>query len=382
MLFRICTIFISVGAMIFAQETFDPTIPVVDMRDFYDIEKRENFLETVREALHEVGFFAVTNTGINQGLIQDTFNTAKEYFALDLDTKMKIDGKESNYQRGYAPVGKEAAKGSNIADLKEFLHIGREMSDADLERLKIWKNIWPEDMDIKTAMLTYLEHLDRYVIELGHIFALALGAEEDFFDEMLRDGDCLLRVIHYPPSKSNQEVTWAKAHTDIDLFTILPKATAKGLEVQLSDGSWVPIVVNDDSFVINAGDFTEIFSNGYYKSAQHRVKHPSGESDYERMSMVYFVHPSSDAILTPLSQCIEKTGDGKKFATATRMEMLMERLADLGQATPDMLKSLGESGVLDRLIEVDRASLEAMKCLRNAGYASEKVLYKLDQLGE
>jgi len=66
--------------------------------------------------------------------------------------------------------------------------------------------------------------------------------------------------------------------------------------------------------------------------------------------------------------------EGEKYAHATRLEMLMERLADLGLASDSGLELLGKSGTMERLIAVNRASISAMRSLRAKGYASKEVL--------
>ena len=348
----------------------ESTIPEVDMRDFYIPEKRDSFVETVKSALHEYGFFAVTNTGIDQKVIDLAFQRTGEFFSLGKEVKMKYDGARTNYQRGYSFVGKEAAKGAGVSDFKEFLHFGREFDDAKLKELGLWGNLWPEEVNMK------------YMVDMQHVLALALGEKEEYFDEKTKEGDCLLRAIHYPKIKqsSDKRAVWAAEHTDIDLFTILPRATEAGLEVQLPNGTWHPVHVRDDAFIINAGDFLEIYSNGYFRSSRHRVIAPQNSVDVERYSMVFFVHPTSDTLLYPLSHWTDNKAP--KYAAATRLEMLMERLADLGLANDEGLKFLANSGVMERLIAVGRASPDAMRVLKAKGYASQAVLDYLEENGD
>lgn len=361
----------------------DPSIPCLDMREFYQAETKENFVQSVREALHEFGFFALTNTGIDVKTIQETFETVDGFFKLPAEQKRLIDGALTNYQRGYIPMYQEAAKDEAVGDHKEFLHIGREREKEHAERVHSWPNLWPDFYDLKTNVAKYRKLLDDYTEEVCHILALALGQEETFFDEGMVDSESLMRIIHYPAPKENQKGSiWAAAHTDIDLFAILPQATADGLEVQLADGSWFPVRATEDSMIINGGDFLEIFSNGYFKSAVHRVKSPEGNVVGDRLSMVYFAHPRSEVMLTPLPQWIEEADGVQKFATATRWEMLMERLADLGLATDEMLKELAESKLMERLMEYGRESKDALLALRDHGYASDAVLERIAELEE
>ncbi len=369
---------LGVASVICANEA---NIPVLDMRDFTKTETREEFVNVVRDALHEFGFFALTNTGIDVNTIQETFGTVEGFFALPREKKMLIDGRPTNYQRGYIPMYQESAKGEAVGDFKEFLHIGRERDAEHALRVHSWPNLWPDFYDLKTNVAKYRLLLDNYTEQVCHILALALGEEETFFDEGMIDSESLMRIIHYPAPKegSDNNGIWAAAHTDIDLFAILPQATADGLEVQLADGTWLPVKATEDSMIINGGDFLEIYSNGYFKSAVHRVKSPEGNIAGDRLSMVYFAHPRSEVMLSPCSQWIEEAGGVKKFADATRWEMLMERLADLGLASDEMLRELSDCKLMERLMEYGRESKDALQALKDHGYASEKVLERLAQ---
>lgn len=357
-------------------------LPTIDLQDFYNPEKREEVISVVKGALHELGFFAVKNTGIDSTLIEETFEVAKEFFALDDEIKMKIDGAATGYQRGLIPYGREKSKGAKIGDHKEYLHIGREFTAEQRERLFVWDNIWPEEFDLHSGLLPYMQYLEKYMVQVQHILALCLDQEETFFDELTREGDCLLRVIHNlaPNLKKDERMVWTTPHTDIDLFTILPQATADGLEAQLSDGSWVPVKAEEGSFIVNAGDFFEAFSNGYYKSAPHRVMSPEGNIDGDRYSMVYFVHIRANDAVYPLPYWVARTGGKQKYANATRLELLFERLCDLGQSTPEMMEMMRDNLLIERLMQFDRASVDAMERMKEYGFASDAILEKLEEL--
>ncbi len=346
-------------------------IPTLDMREFYQEETKPAFIQKVKNALHDFGFFAVMNTGLDSHVIDKAFVRAEEFFSIENEIKTKYDGGSTNYQRGYASVGKESAKGEESSDFKEFLHFGRDGIGG-------YENRWPEEVAMNEDMKHYIDLLEGCRVEMQHVLALALGEKEDFFDAMTKEGDCLLRAIHYPKIKTltDKRAVWAAEHTDIDLFTILPKATEDGLEVLLPSGAWHPVHVAEDAFVINAGDFLEIYSNGYFRSSRHRVLAPKNNTGIERYSMVYFVHPTSETMLYPLPQWTQD--EPAKYAHATRLEMLMERFADLGLASDEGLKFLGESGVMERLIAVGRASPRAMRALQAHGYASSAVLETLN----
>jgi hypothetical protein len=55
------------------EQQLDIRIPVVDMRDYYLEEKRDEFLETLYNAMTTVGFFAVLNTGVDAEAVKNAY---------------------------------------------------------------------------------------------------------------------------------------------------------------------------------------------------------------------------------------------------------------------------------------------------------------------
>jgi len=357
-----------------AQESFDATIPVLDMNEYHDETKRADFIEKMKQALCEVGFFAVINTALDKKALDFGYDAAAQFFQMDFAQKQKLYDPTLNAQRGY--VAKESAKGEQHADFKEYLHIGRALLPDEHIRTGILPNIWSKEMELEKPMLDVLATLSEYVETLSEAFSLCLGAPKELLQNRTKDGDTMLRVIHYPAGCPEGQV-WAAAHTDIDLYTILPRATEKGLQLQNKEGKWIDVLVPDDAVVVNCGDMLESMSNGEFRSSVHRVV--ASDTTKERYSMVLFIHPEQNASVGPLPYNIQKTGGVRRYAEATRQELLEERLADLGIISDAALQHLGSCGVMDRLIDVNRASIEAMQALDKAGYASPKVKEALDQ---
>jgi isopenicillin N synthase-like dioxygenase len=355
--------------------TFDATIPVIDMKDYQNPATRAKFIEGLSNALKEVGFFAVVNTGVDKQILDNAYQAAEKYFALDFETKMLSHKPELNGQRGYVPG--ESAKGQSIGDFKEFFHVGREYNLKQQVAVGNYSNIWPRELDLKAPLNRLFDALETCKVPLEQAIAEAIGQPVDFFTDMTKEGDCLLRAIHYPANPPEDRI-WAAAHTDINLFTILPRATAEGLQVLNQKGEWVDVRVPENAFIINGGDMLENITNGEFRSGPHRVV--DNNSTRERYSMVLFIHPRAEDRLDPLPQCIARTGGVRKYANADRWELLEERLTDLGLASPEMLKHLAECGIMERLIEVGRASPKAMRALRDAGLASKAVLADLERV--
>ena len=205
---------------------FDATIPVLDMHDFYEPQTRQKFISDMTTALKEVGFFAVINTGVDKKILDEAYITAEKFFRLSKEEKLTLHHPENNGQRGYVPG--ESAKGQKGGDFKEFYHVGRSLTPEQKMRLGYWENVWPSQVNLQDPLYALYEALEKYTIPLEEAMAEAIGQPESYFTDMTKEGDILFRAIHYP-SNPPEDTFWAAEHTDIDLYTILPRATAEGL---------------------------------------------------------------------------------------------------------------------------------------------------------
>jgi isopenicillin N synthase-like dioxygenase len=111
----------------------------------------------------------------------------------------------------------------------------------------------------------------------------------------------LLRVLHYPPLRGNEEPgsVRAAAHGDINLLTILPAATEPGLQVLGKDGAWFDVPCDFGLLIVNIGDMLQEASGHYYPSTTHRVLNPMGAGRFKsRVSLPLFLHPRREVVLS------------------------------------------------------------------------------------
>ena len=311
----------------------DATIPVVDLRDYHaGGEARARFIDTVGAALAEVGFFAAEGHGVDSTLVESAYAAAKEFFSLPAETKQRYTAKVGG-QRGYTGFGQEHAKDSAAPDLKEFYQIGRVDVGADHPvHAEYGPNVWPEEVPEFAKVLTeYYKQVDA----LGGIFLEAcahyVGGEANLFRDMAREGDTIVRVIYYPPVADGATAgsVRAAAHEDINLITLLPGATAEGLEILTRENEWLPIRAGHDHFIVDSGDMMQNVSNGLFRATTHRVVNPK-DTTSDRFSMPCFIHPSADADLSPTPLCVERTGGEKRFEEMSAGDYLKKRLAEIG----------------------------------------------------
>lgn len=263
------------------------------------------------QSLVETGFAVLTGHPIPGKLINDTFAEWARWFASEEKHQFKFDAAK---QAGYFPFRSENAKDYKVKDLKEFYHH------------------YPARLALPAGVTEYTPVLYRRLVELGSELLQWIESETP---ESVRSGfpiplakmiensdETLLRVLHYPPLSGAEEegAVRAAAHEDINLITLLPAATAPGLEVRDTQGRWHAVACDPGMIVVNAGDMLKKTSGGYYPSTTHRVVNPSGPAArLPRYSMPLFVHPRNEAYLT---------------ATETAGDYLHERLAELGLMAP------------------------------------------------
>ena len=69
------------------------TIPVLDLSLARDPKTKPVFLEDLRNALLDVGFLYIKNTGIDELLTQDVISQGKAFFDLPEEAKLEIQMK-------------------------------------------------------------------------------------------------------------------------------------------------------------------------------------------------------------------------------------------------------------------------------------------------
>ena len=306
-------------------------VPSLDLKDFRAAGANSHygtrFVEELGKAYINYGFCRVSGHRVDRKTKNRLYTAANGFFDLPLETKMKY--RRPGVNRGYKGFKEESAKNWTEGDLKEFFHIGRELNPAELERLKYPDNVWP-DYDLPgfkaIGLHAYSEFEDsgNQFLEALEIF---LGLEKNYFRERTRNGNSVLRLLHYPPIKSDPgNAVRSAPHEDINLVTLLTGADSPGLEILTVSGEWIPINAGHNELVINAGDMLQWFTNGLIRSTTHRVVNPPREKWYEpRISMPFFMHPDNKTDLTPPEQFVTAERP-QRFGKITAGEYLDQRL--------------------------------------------------------
>lgn len=289
---------------------------------------RAAFSEALLAGLTRWGFVVLRDHPIAPGLLERAYALAEGFFTRPEAVKRRyISGADG--QRGYTPLGVEHAKDATVGDLKEFWHVGRDAEARGLYASNLWP-AEPEDApegfrETFLALYRGLEHAGDLMLAA---LAPQLGLPDTFFSTMTKNGDSLLRLLHYPPIPENADprAVRAAAHEDINLITLLVSAQGAGLELLDRDGRWLPVETARENIIVDAGDMLARITNDVIPATTHRVVNPQGPN-VSRYSMPFFLHPHPDAVLSVLDSCRDA---GTPPEDITAGEFLHQRLVEIG----------------------------------------------------
>ena len=305
-------------------------IPSVDLRDF--IKNKHAFAQQLGEHYRQFGFVGFTHHGIDDATIESARSVCSDFFALDTVTKQRYHQPGTGGARGYTGFGVEQAKGHDQPDLKEFWHVGREVTSINPYPNELLPNFWPlETPELKEKTLALYDALDHLGQRILSALALYLRLDEDWFTDKVNNGNSILRAIHYPPIQQVQAgQVRAAQHEDINVITLLVGSEQSGLEILSRDKQWIPVTSIPGTIVVNIGDMLQRLTNHVLPSTTHRVVNPTGDAiKTTRYSLPFFLHFNPDVLIKTLCSCINKENPDRYMNSITAHAFLQQRLAEI-----------------------------------------------------
>ena len=279
------------------------------------------------------GFAIVRDHGIPRDLIDRAWTETAKLFALPDEEKRRYFVAGGGGARGYTPFKTEIAKGASTVDLKEFWHVGRELPAGHRFADSMAPNIWPDRPEaFRDTFIELFAAFDAAGDRLLSAIALHLGLDAHWFDPAVKDGNSVLRLLHYPPIPQDAEGVRAGAHEDINLITLLLGAEEAGLELRDRDsGRWLAVKPPADALVVNVGDMLQRLTNHVLPSTTHRVVNPPPERrGHSRYSMPFFLHPAPDFLIETLPGTVSADNPNRYETPITAHDYLHERLVEIG----------------------------------------------------
>jgi isopenicillin N synthase-like dioxygenase len=281
------------------------------------------------DAFGRTGFAVVADHGIADAVIDRALTATRALFALPEAVKRRYVVPGGGGQRGLTPFRVETAKGATLPDLKEFWHVGRDLPAGDRLRTVMPDNLWPDEVpDLRPAVTALYAALDAAGGRVLRAVAVHLGLAADFFTGPTRDGNSILRLLHYPPVAGTPAAVRAGAHEDINVITLLLGADEAGLQLLDRAGEWRDIAAPPGALVCNIGDMLARLTRGRLPSTSHRVVNPVPErARHARYSTPFFLHFRPDYVIVPLAG-----GPGPAEPPITADDFLRQRLREIGLA--------------------------------------------------
>ncbi|KAL5997575.1 Gibberellin 2-beta-dioxygenase 1 [Asimina triloba] len=274
--------------------TFSPSIPTIDLC------KADSKTYLVK-ACKELGFFKVINHGIPMQVMDRLEAEAAKFFSLPQPEKEKA-APANPFGYGNKKIGPNGDMGwieyllfpNNVNSIyQKSWHISRENPEI-----------------FCSAVSEYTSAVEKLACQLLELLAEGLKMKQrNVFSKLLMDdeSDSVFRLNHYPPCPVLQalgcNLTGFGEHTDPQIISVLRSNNTSGLQISTSDGSWVSVPPDQNSFFVIVGDSLQVMTNGRFKSVRHRVLANSFKA---RLSMIYFGAPALREKISPLPQLMEQ----------------------------------------------------------------------------
>jgi isopenicillin N synthase-like dioxygenase len=306
-------------------------VPIVDFAPA--LEGTTDGLQTVASAVSNActnsGFFYLANHSIPKLLTDRVFECSSTFFELSESKKLEISLERSVNFRGYIPFdarldagNRRGTGGSGFQshlsddqidkqppDAAESFQMHAELPADDVDVLAgkplHGPNQWPDALpEMRNTLLAYYDgatSLARCVLE---VFAVCLDLDRNYFVRFYKKPLMQIRLMHYPTHEAGEHVPFGvRPHSDAGAFSMLLQDTNGGLEIHNKRGEWQLVPPIDGTLVVNIGDTMKLWTNNRFQSTPHRVVNTYGASRY---SVPFFANPDYDAVIEPISTCIDE----------------------------------------------------------------------------
>ncbi|OSS46667.1 hypothetical protein B5807_08770 [Epicoccum nigrum] len=322
----------------------DFEVPIIDISpSFSELQaERQKVADQIRKACTTSGFFYITNHGIPLSAREGILRQAERFMhELGSEQKEQLHTKKSKLGLGWEPSEYTSIAGDletkevyNFSYETAMDRTGGDGKYVNLDGSTTNGNMWPQEQDLPgfyDAVKTYYGGVLDLARHLFRLFALSLGLEEAYFDEMTTHPGGIARLLYYPPTKStlppspslpSEEQVGLGAHSDYECFTLLLSSSVPGLEILKPSGHWHIATPPPDAFIVNVADFLMRWTNGLYKSTVHRVVNRGGEARY---SVPFFFSVNYDTLVETLPTCLAE-GEKSKWKPIRAGEYILERL--------------------------------------------------------
>jgi flavonol synthase len=285
-----------------------PTIPVVDLAAALADEAPAELLDAVRVAAEQIGIIQVTGHGVDPALIDDFGGRAGRLLSLPRAEKAKLASPTGHPYRGWRQWPDDFGR----LELERY-NVGQFDNAADAraagvaeERVGLWAhaNVWPpDDPQLRAVTYAYIDASRAVAEQVLRLYGKVLGTGEDTFPRSELPY-VTLTVNNYPTwtysdAQADEDKLLLLEHADGSALTVLAQeGDYEGLQVQLPDGSWLPVPIVPGALQVFSGTLLARWTNGRLRGVRHRVV--AGGSVTRRSTAVFY-YPSLETVVEPLA---------------------------------------------------------------------------------
>ncbi|KAH0698163.1 hypothetical protein KY289_015645 [Solanum tuberosum] len=301
----------------FVASSNNKEVPVIDMQRLINSSDHDSMnleLNKLHIAAKEWGFFQLINHGVNSSLVEKMKNEIKELFNLPLEEKKKFEqssGELDGFGQHFVVSDEQKLDWADLFYLK---------TAPPYLRMPIFSKL---PLSLRETIEEYSEEVKELSIKVLKMLGKALGIDEEEVKSLFEEGMQSMRMNYYPPCPQPEKVMGLAPHSDATGLTILLQVNdIQGLQIK-KDEIWISILPLPRAFIVNVGDVFEIFSNGIYKSIEHRSV---VSSEKERISIATFHNSRLDAKEWGFFQLINH---GVNFSMMEKMKDEIKKLFNL-----------------------------------------------------
>ncbi|XP_073137738.1 protein LATERAL BRANCHING OXIDOREDUCTASE 1-like [Henckelia pumila] len=266
-------------------------IPIIDLSPLANGDEAER--RKLDVACKEWGFFQVINHNCDKAIPKMKASVAA-FFALPLAEKKKYAMAANDiqgYGQGYVVSEDQKLDWNDLIFLMTL--------PSDMRNIKYWPLTIPS---FKESVDEYAIEVQRVTDEIFKNLSLLMGKEENCLKELHKDMKQGIRMNYYPKCGRPDLVLGVSPHSDASSITLLVQEDEiTALQIR-HKREWVPVKPIPNAIVVNVGDVLEAWSNGIYKSIEHRAVTNEEKS---RISIAAFVIPGNEAELNPVETMVE-----------------------------------------------------------------------------
>ncbi|KAM0749232.1 Clavaminate synthase-like protein [Meredithblackwellia eburnea MCA 4105] len=296
----------------------------------------EDEINTLFTACSTLGFFYLKNYGFEE-VIEPMFEMGEDTFQLPLEELLKFEMGDGGRSAGYKKAGGTNVDAKGNLDTVEFMNISKDDALAYPEpRQRTYPT--PVNAHMKTIH-RFVKSSDEVIKTIFKVLEPKIGLPGGTLDKLHANGAPHLsgseaRVIYKPAAgtpgvapegvgEDGKPSAAIGSHTDFGSFSMLHGRGTGGLQV-LPPGSdeWQHIRPIPGHAILNVGDTLAVYTGGLLHSNVHRVVPPPGEqAKHTRWSLVFFLRPSWEEELYPLSHLSPQIAEAaQRHPTISKIE--------------------------------------------------------------